>query len=26
VTQCIDFSIFTTAWTLPKPNFNACTP
>ena len=26
VTQCTDFSLNTTAWTLPKPNFTACTP
>ena len=26
VTQCNYFSLFTTAWTLPKPNFTNCTP
>ena len=26
VTQCTDFSLNTSAWTLPKPNFTACTP
>ncbi|MDA9072129.1 BspA family leucine-rich repeat surface protein [bacterium] len=26
VTQCTEFSFNTTAWTLPKPNFTACTP
>ena len=24
VTQCTDFSLNTTAWTLPKPNFTNC--
>ena len=26
VTECQSFSIITTAWTLPKPNFINCTP
>ena len=26
VTQCTNFSLNATAWTLPKPNFTACTP
>ena len=26
VTQCTDFSLNTTAWTLPKPNFTNCNP
>ena len=26
VTQCTNFSQNATAWTLPKPNFTACTP
>jgi surface protein len=26
VTNCVNFSQDTPAWTLPKPNFTNCTP